>query len=160
MSAINIRPATPRDTPLILHFIRELATYEQALEQVTATEDDLRTSLFGPGAVAHALICSVGEQVAGFAVYFFNYSTWLGKSGLFLEDIYISPQFRGNGAGRALLRHLARVAVESGCGRMEWNVLDWNEPAIRFYEALGAAPQSEWTGYRLRGPALRDLAGE
>jgi len=157
MSELSITPATPDDIPLILDFIRELAGYEQALDQVSATEEDLHTDLFSPEACVHALVCRLGEEPVGFAVYFFNYSTWLGKRGLFLEDIYISPQFRRNGAGRALLQYLAEVATEHNCGRMEWNVLNWNEPAIRFYESLGATPQSEWTGYRLSGVALRNF---
>lgn len=158
MQQIQIRPATADDTSLILGFIRELAGYEKALAEVTATEVDLRKTLFGPDPRAYALICSLDGATAGFALYFFNYSTWLGKLGLFLEDLYISPEYRGKGAGKALLQYLAKVARQHDCGRMEWNVLDWNEPAIRFYDSLDAIPQSEWTGYRLSARALRELA--
>ena len=158
MPAIEIRPAVTGDCALILHFIRELAEYEKALPEVVASEGDLRAALFGDNPGAFALICSVGGKPAGFALYFFNFSTWLGKSGLFLEDLYISPEYRGSGAGKALLKHLAKLAVDKGCGRFEWNVLDWNKPAINFYESFGAQPQSEWIGYRLTGDALRDFA--
>jgi GNAT superfamily N-acetyltransferase len=160
LTEIAIRSATSADIPQVLHFVRELAEYERALQEVTASEQDLHNSLFNSNPQVHALICSVGGETAGFAVYFFNYSTWLGKHGLFLEDLYISPQYRGNGAGNALFRHLAKIARAGNCGRMEWNVLNWNEPAIRFYESLAARPQSEWTGYRLTGNALLDLAGQ
>jgi GNAT superfamily N-acetyltransferase len=158
MSAINIRPATAEDAGLIFHFIRELAIYEKALEEVTTTEGELRQALFDDNQGAHALICELDSEAAGFAVYFYNFSTWLGKYGIFLEDLYISPEFRGRGAGKALLQHLARQAVAEGCGRFEWNVLDWNAPAIRFYEACGAEAMSEWVGYRLAGAALKDFA--
>lgn len=158
MPAIEIRPAVTGDCALILHFIRELAEYEKALPEVVASEGDLSAALFGDNPGAFALICSVGGKPAGFALYFFNFSTWLGKSGLFLEDLYVSPDYRGSGAGKALLKHLAKLAVDRGCGRFEWNVLDWNKPAINFYESFGAQPQSEWIGYRLTGDALRDFA--
>jgi len=159
MNAIAIRPARADDAALIFHFVRELAIYERALEQVTTSEAELREALFGADARgAHALICEVDGAPAGFALYFYNFSTWLGKYGIFLEDLYVSPEFRGRGAGKALLRHLARQAVDEGCGRYEWNVLDWNEPSIRFYEACGAVAMDEWTGYRLAGEALRRFA--
>jgi GNAT superfamily N-acetyltransferase len=159
MSALSIRPAQPHDTGLILHFVRELALYEKALDEVVATEADLHEALFGDNrGGAEAVICSSGDEAIGFALYFFNFSTWLGKYGLFLEDLYVSPAHRGSGAGKALLRHLARLAVARGCGRFEWNVLDWNEPAIRFYESFGARPQGEWVGYRLAGSALAKFA--
>jgi GNAT superfamily N-acetyltransferase len=154
MSNINIRPATPEDAALILYFIRELAIYERAEHEVVTDEVGIRESIFGPQSTVSALICLLNDKPVGFAVYFFNYSTWLGRRGLFLEDLYVSPEFRGLGAGKALLHHLAREAVAKGCGRFEWNVLDWNTPAIEFYESLGARPQSEWTGYRLTGDAL------
>lgn len=160
MSELSIRPATEADAALILRFIRELAEYEKALNEVTASEEDLRRTLFGSNASAHGLICQLGEEPIGFAVYFFNYSTWLGKYGLFLEDLYIAPRHRGSGAGKALLQHLAKIAVQSDCGRFEWNVLDWNTPAREFYESFSAAPQSEWLGYRLQGDALRQFAGQ
>jgi GNAT superfamily N-acetyltransferase len=158
MPSIEIRPASAGDSGLILRFITDLAIYENAEDAVKATEDDIRHSLFGPQSTTHAVICEVDARPAGFAVFFFNYSTWLGKNGLYLEDLYVSPEFRGLGAGKALLRHLARIAVSRNCGRFEWSVLDWNEPAIRFYQSLGARPQPEWVPYRLAGQALADLA--
>ena len=160
MSRIHIRPATRQDTALIMRFVRELAEYEQALAEVTATEQMLETALFGPDPRAHALICEQGEEAAGFALYFFNFSTWLGKHGLFVEDLYVSPEYRGHGIGRTLLRHLAQLALERDCGRFEWNVLDWNQPAIRFYRSCGATAQDEWVGYRLAGDALRHFANQ
>ncbi len=160
MAHINIRPARPEDTTLILRFVRELAEFERALAEVTATEEMLEAALFGAGARAHALICEQGEEAVGFALYFFNFSTWLGKYGLFVEDLYVSPEYRGHGIGKTLLRHLAQLAVERDCGRFEWNVLDWNEAAIRFYESCGALAQDEWVGYRLSGDALHRFAGE
>jgi GNAT superfamily N-acetyltransferase len=158
MPTIDIRPAQVQDTPLILRFIQELAAYEKAEHEVVATEDDIRASLFGTGGPARALICSVDGQEAGFAVYFFNYSTWQGRKGLYLEDLYVTPAHRHAGAGKALLRHLARIAVAEGCGRFEWSVLDWNEPALQFYRAIGAWPMDEWVRYRLAGPALAGFA--
>ncbi len=159
MSNLTIKKATIKDAGLILHFVKGLAAYEKAPHEVTATEADIKTSLFSKSATAHALICSSGDTPVGFAVYFFNYSTWLGKNGLYLEDLYISPESRGTGAGRALLKHLARIAVTENCGRFEWSVLDWNEPAIKFYESIGAKPLHEWVGYRLNGDALTAFAG-
>ena len=155
-----IRPANDGDIPQVLRFVRELAEYERALSEVTATEADLRYALFGPAAKAHALMCERDGESVGFAVYFFNFSTWLGRYGLFVEDLYISPTARGQGLGKLLLQYLARLAVAQNCGRFEWNVLHWNEPAIRFYESCGAEPQSEWVGYRLSGDALRRFAEE
>ena len=155
---IEIRPATASDAALVLHFIRELAIYEKALHEVRATEESIRASVFGPDSRTDCVICEQDGEAVGFALYFFNHSTWLGKYGLFLEDLYVTPERRGTGAGKALLTHLARTAVERDCGRFEWNVLDWKEPAIRFYESLGARPLSEWVGYRLEGRALQDLA--
>ena len=156
--AINIRPATPDDAELILHFITDLAIYEKAEHEVKTDAAGIRDSLFAEGSTAHGLICENDGQPIGYAVYFFNYSTWLGKHGLYLEDLYVSPEARGLGAGKALLRHLAQLAVARGCGRFEWSVLDWNTPAIDFYESFGARPQSEWTTYRLTGQALLDFA--
>lgn len=158
MTAIDIRPAIEADCALILTFIRELAEYENALNEVVTSEESLQKALFGSESNAFALICSVDNSPAGFAVCFYNFSTWLGKNGLFLEDLYISPDHRGTGAGKALLKHLARLAVEKDCGRFEWNVLDWNKPAIDFYESFGAQPQTEWVGYRLTGDALKQFA--
>jgi GNAT superfamily N-acetyltransferase len=158
MSNIEIRPASVEDSALILRFITDLAIYENAEDAVIATESDIRQSLFAGDSTTHAVICEIDRQAVGFAVYFFNYSTWLGKHGIYLEDLYVSPQYRGAGAGKALLRHLAKIAQSKNCGRLEWSVLDWNEPAIRFYESIGAKPQNEWVGYRLTGKALVDLA--
>ncbi|MGG2399209.1 N-acetyltransferase family protein [Pseudomonas sp. SH1-B] len=156
--SLNIRPATAEDAELILRFITELAIYEKAEHEVKTDAAGIRDSLFGEGSTTHGLICENDGQPIGYAVYFFNYSTWLGKHGLYLEDLYISPEARGLGAGKALLRHLAQLAVARGCGRFEWSVLDWNTPAIDFYESFGARPQSEWTTYRLSGQALEDFA--
>ena len=158
MVDIDIRPADERDTALILRFIRELAAYERAEHEVVATEAHIRATLFGAGP-ARALVCSVGGVEAGFAVYFFNYSTWQGRKGLYLEDLYVTPSHRQLGAGKALLQHLARIAVAEGCGRFEWSVLHWNEPALQFYRSIGAWPMDEWVRYRLAGPALERFAG-
>lgn len=158
MPTINIRPACAEDSALILRFITDLAIYEKAEEAVIATETDIRDSLFAEDSTTSALICELDGAAVGFAVYFFNYSTWLGKHGLYLEDLYVSPEFRGAGAGKALLKHLAQLAISKNCGRFEWSVLDWNEPAIGFYKSIGAQPQDEWVGYRLSGKALTDLA--
>lgn len=155
---LNIRPATRDDAALILRFITELAIYERAEHEVQTDAAGIEASLFAEDASAQALICERDGQPIGYAVYFFNYSTWLGRNGLYLEDLYVSPAVRGTGAGKALLRHLAKLAVAKGCGRFEWAVLDWNEPAIRFYESLGARPQEEWMTYRLSGDALLALA--
>ncbi|QNH01128.1 GNAT family N-acetyltransferase [Pseudomonas sediminis] len=155
---LHIRPATPDDAELILRFITDLAIYEKAEHEVKTDAAGIRDSLFAEGSTAHGLICENDGQPIGYAVYFFNYSTWLGKHGLYLEDLYVSPEARGLGAGKALLRHLAQLAVARGCGRFEWSVLDWNTPAIDFYESFGARPQSEWIGYRLTGQALLDFA--
>ena len=157
MVDIDIRPAEERDAALILRFIRELAAYERAGHEVVASEADIRSLLSGEGP-ARALVCSVGGVEAGFAVYFFNYSTWQGRKGLYLEDLYVTPAHRQRGAGKALLRHLARIAVAQGCGRFEWSVLDWNGPALRFYRSIGAWPMDEWVRYRLAGPALAEFA--
>lgn len=155
---IEIREATPEDAGLILQFIIELAIYEKAEHEVIATEEDIRQSIFSENTTTHALICSVDNKPIGYAVYFFNYSTWLGKNGIYLEDLYVTPDSRGTGAGKALLKYIAKIAVAKDCGRFEWSVLDWNEPAIKFYKAIGAKPQDEWVGYRLSGEALRALA--
>ncbi|MBB5459727.1 GNAT family N-acetyltransferase [Paraburkholderia sp. Cpub6] len=155
---IHIRPATASDAPLILRFITELAIYEKAEHEVVAGVEDIEKSLFAEGAPAKALICEMNREPVGFCVYFFSYSTWLGKQGLYLEDLYVSPASRGSGAGKQMLRHLAQIACETGCGRFEWSVLDWNEPAIGFYKSIGANPQSEWVRYRLAGDALKAFA--
>ncbi|WIX06370.1 GNAT family N-acetyltransferase [Xanthomonas oryzae] len=152
--APQIRSATPGDVPLLHELITALALYERAPDAVEASLEDLRTSLFGEGVTAHALICEQDGQALGFAVYFFNYSTWLGRNGLYLEDLFVRLEARGRGAGLALLRHLAQLAVQRGCGRFEWSVLDWNQPAIDFYRAVGARPMDDWTVYRLDGERL------
>lgn len=158
MSQLTIRSATINDCQQILGFITELAIYEKAEHEVESTVADLEKTLFGDGATAHCVICENESGPVGFAVYFFNYSTWQGRNGLYLEDLYVSQAARGTGAGKALLKHLASIAVEKNCGRFEWSVLDWNTPAIEFYDSLGAKPKSEWLGYRLDGEALKALA--
>ena len=157
-SDFEILRAVPEDITVIMRFIRELAEYENAIDLVHATEDDLSKALFGAAPRVWADICRRNGEAIGFVLYFFNFSTWTGRHGLFLEDLYVSPQHRGCGAGKALLSHLAQVALKHDCARFEWNVLDWNKPAIDFYESLGAEPQSEWVGYRLTGAALTALA--
>lgn len=161
MSAIlRIRSATPADIGLILGFIRELAEYEKLAHEVVATDADLRQSLFGERPAAECLIAESAGKPAGFALFFHNFSTFLGKSGLYLEDLYVKPELRGQGVGRKLLAHLARLAVSRGCGRFEWAVLDWNEPAIRFYQSLGARMLQDWRINRVTGDALAKLAAE
>lgn len=159
--ALDIRSATAGDVPLILDFIRGLAEYERMLDQVETTEERLRDSLFpgnGGAPAAHCVIGSVDGRPAGFALYFFNYSTFLARPGLYLEDLFVTPEHRGAGLGKALLLHLAALAHERGCGRMEWAVLDWNEPAIGFYEALGATRLHEWQLCRLDREGLARYA--
>lgn len=160
MSDLHIRPATPEDTEQILRFIRDLAIYEKAEHEVLATPEHIHRTLFCSQPRVHGLMCLDGDEPLGFAVYFFNYSTWQGRHGLYLEDLYVTPQARGLGAGKALLRHLARIAVDNDCGRFEWSVLDWNAPSITFYESLGAEAQDEWVRYRLTGAALQRLAAQ
>ena len=154
-----IRPASPQDVPQIHRLIRDLAEYEGSLDAVTATEDDLRRALFADQPAIFAHVAEHEGSVAGFALWFLNYSTWLGSHGIYLEDLYVTPALRGTGLGRALLSELARVCVQRGYGRLEWAVLDWNAPARGFYESLGAAPMDEWTVHRLTAPALQALAG-
>ncbi|TBU96492.1 GNAT family N-acetyltransferase [Stutzerimonas kirkiae] len=156
--SISIRPATSADAPLILRFITDLAIYEKAEHEVKTDVAGLQATLFAADGPASALIVEHDGQPIGYAVYFYNYSTWLGCKGLYLEDLYISPESRGAGAGKATLQYLSRLAVSEGCGRFEWSVLDWNQPAIDFYQSLGARPQDEWVGYRLTGEALQRLA--
>lgn len=153
-----VRHAIRSDAPLIHKLIMALARYEKAEDAVTATVEDIEHSLFDKGATAHALICEANAQAIGFAVYFFNYSTWVGKNGLFLEDLFIHPDARHSGAGTALFEALAHIAIANDCGRFEWNVLDWNTPAIKFYESLGAKALPEWTGYRLERAQIEALA--
>jgi len=155
---IRIVPALERDTPVILSLIRDLAEYERLGHEVEATEEDIRESLFGDWPGAEVVLAYVGGDLAGFALFFHNYSTFLGRRGLYLEDLFVRPAYRGRGIGRRLLAHLARLAVERKCGRMEWWVLDWNESAIRFYRSIGAVPMDDWTVYRLTGDALARLA--
>ncbi|MNP18555.1 putative acetyltransferase [compost metagenome] len=156
--SLNIRPAVRTDAAQILAFITELADYERARHEVIASVADIERSLFDEGSTVQSLICEREGQAIGFAVYFYSYSTWLGRNGIYLEDLYITPEQRGGGAGRELLRHIAREAVENNCGRLEWSVLDWNAPAIGFYESLGAEAQDEWIRYRLDGEKLRQFA--
>ncbi|WP_191575578.1 GNAT family N-acetyltransferase [Achromobacter insolitus] len=155
---IEIRPAAPSDAAQIHDFITELAVYERAAHEVIASADDVERTLFAEGAPARALMCLLDGKAIGYAVYFYSYSTWLGKNGIYLEDLYVTPEHRGIGAGRDLLRHLAREAVANGCGRLEWSVLDWNQPAIDFYQSIGALPQDEWVRYRMAGDALVNFA--
>ncbi|HKK22045.1 MAG TPA: GNAT family N-acetyltransferase [Pseudohaliea sp.] len=158
MATITLRPAEPADCAQILAFIQGLAEYEREPDAVEATEAHLRRTLFTDDPKVFGVMAELDGSPAGFAVYFYNYSTWLGRHGLYLEDLYVDPARRGQGVGLALLRHLARTAVAGGCGRFEWMVLDWNEPAIEFYRAAGAVPMDEWTVYRLSGRALADFA--
>jgi GNAT superfamily N-acetyltransferase len=156
---VEIRVATEDDVPLILSLIRELAIYERLSHEVVATEETLRDSLFGERRVAETLLAYLGDDPAGFALFFQNFSTFLGRPGIYLEDLYVRPEFRSAGVGRTLLVRIAGLAKERGCGRLEWAVLDWNEPAISFYKRIGASPVSGWTVYRLTGEALEELAG-
>ena len=157
-SDFNICPARVEDVPIILQLIRDLATYERAPDEVIATEEQLADVLFGERPVAEVLLAFEGESPVGFAVYFYNFSTWIGRPGLYLEDLFVKPDERGKGYGRALLVELAKIARNRGCGRMEWAVLDWNEPAIKFYRALGAQPMHEWTVFRLTRDEIASLA--
>lgn len=158
--SIVVRPATAEDVPLILEFIRGLADYERLAHEVRATEAGLRDALFGAHPGAEVLIAEADGTPAGFALFFHNFSTFLGARGLYLEDLFVRPEYRGQGIGRRLLAELAALAVARRCGRLEWSVLDWNAPAIGFYKALGAVPMDEWTVFRLAGDALMTLAAE
>ena len=157
--AIEIRRAASADVLVILRFIQGLADYERLAHECVATEDALHATLFGDTPAAHVIIARQDGVDVGFALYFFNYSTFLAQPGLYLEDLFVDPAHRGHGVGRALLARLATIAEERRCGRMEWSVLDWNTDAIRFYESLGARPMSDWTVYRVTGDALTQLAG-
>jgi GNAT superfamily N-acetyltransferase len=157
---IEIRSATTDDAPLILEFIRGLAEYEKLAHEAVATEEGLRATLFGEHPQAEVILAFDGGYPAGFALFFHNYSTFLGKRGLYLEDLFVKPEARGKGVGRALLVELARIAKARDCGRFEWSVLDWNEPAIRFYKSLGARPMDDWTIFRVTGDALDALANK
>ncbi len=158
MSRIQLRNATPDDVGLILDLIHELAVYEKLSDQAVATPDDLTANLFGPRPFAEVLIGELDGEPQGFALFFPNFSTFLGKPGIYLEDLYVREHARSSGLGKALLARLAQLAVERGCGRLEWAVLDWNEPALGFYRRLGARAQDDWTTYRLSGAALGELA--
>jgi len=153
-----IRSARVEDVPIILQLIRDLATYERTPNEVTATEEQLVDVLFGEKPVAEVLLAFEGKSPVGFAVFFYNFSTWLGRPGLYLEDLFVKPEKRGKGYGRALLVDLAKIARDRGCGRMEWAVLNWNEPAIKFYRGLGAKPMEEWTVFRLKRDGIAELA--
>lgn len=157
---LRIVSATERDVPLILEFIRELADYEKLLDRVEATEERLRDTLFGAKPAASCVLAYDGDRPVAFALFYYTYSTFVGLPGLYLEDLFVKPDARGQGLGRALLRHLAQLAKEKGCWRIEWAVLHWNQSAIGFYESLGAVPMDEWAVYRLSNDALERLAGE
>ncbi len=157
-SPFSLRFATPDDVPVILSCIRGLAEYERLAHEVVATEELLRETLFGARPAAEVILAFEGEEAAGFALFFHNYSTFLARAGVYLEDLFVFPRFRGRGLGRILLARLARIALDRGCGRLEWSVLDWNVDAIRFYRSVGAQAMSDWTVNRLTGGALRALA--
>ena len=157
MGEVRVRAASEADVPLILSFIRELAEYERLSHEVVATEEALQKWLFGERPVAEVAIGDDEDEPAGFALFFHSFSTFLGRPGIYLEDLYVRPEFRGRGVGRVLLTHLAKLAKERGCGRLEWSVLDWNRPAIGFYESLGASPVDRWTVYRVSGEELEEL---
>lgn len=156
---LRIEPAKPGDAELLVQFVRELAEFERLLHAVRISPEDLRRDLFGPHRYAEAAVAWVGTDAVGFALWFHNYSTFAGRPGLYLEDLYIRPAFRGHGFGEAMLKYLAALALERGCARFEWSVLDWNEKAIGFYQKLGAVAMDDWTVYRIDGPALARLAG-
>jgi GNAT superfamily N-acetyltransferase len=158
--SFRIEPARQRDLPLILRFIKDLAAYENLSDEVVATEDTLRRFLFGPSPAAEVIIGYVAEEPVGFALFFQSFSTFLGRPGLYLEDLFVLPQWRGHGFGRRLLVHVAGIAVDRDYGRMEWSVLDWNELALRVYGRIGAQPMNEWTVHRLTRERLRQLAAE
>lgn len=160
MTKIGLRTATERDVPLILSFIRELAEYERLSHEVVATEELLRASLFGERPAAEVVVGDYGDEPAGFTLFFHNFSNFLGRPGIYLEDLYVTPGLRGRGVGRAMLAYLAKLAKERGCGRLEWSVLYWNEPAIKLYKSIGATPMDDWTVFRVTGEALDGLADE
>jgi len=157
---VTLRPATRADVPVILDLVRGLAEYERLAADCIATEAALSETLFGARPQAEVILALADGVPAGFALFFHNYSTFLARHGIYLEDLFVKPAFRGRGIGKILLSHLANLAVERGCGRLEWSVLDWNTDAIRFYESLGAKAMDEWTVYRITGPALAALAGK
>lgn len=157
VNMLHIRPATPQDVPLILDLIRGLAEYEKLAHEVVATEALLHETLFGERPYAEVVIAEADSETVGFALFFHNYSTFLGRAGIYLEDLFIRPQFRGHGYGKSLLQYVGQLANARGCGRFEWSVLDWNEPAIRFYEHMGAVPMTGWRIMRVTGDALRSF---
>jgi GNAT superfamily N-acetyltransferase len=156
---LRIEPATEDDVPLVLKLVKKLAEYERLSHEVVATEEDFRKALFSPDRVAEALLAFRGAEPVGFALYFSTFSTFVGRPGIYLEDIFVEPEHRGHGIGAALLARIAKIACDRNCGRLEWSVLTWNEPAIGFYERLGARRMEDWRVFRLAGAALRDLAG-
>ena len=156
--SLTIKPATESDVALVLSFIRKLAEYEKLSQEVVATEELLRETLFGERRVAEVVVAYLADEPVGFALFFHNFSTFVGRPGIYLEDLFVEPAHRGKGVGKALLIYVARIAVERGCGRFEWAVLDWNTPAIDFYRSLGAVPLDDWTIFRLTGDALRRIA--
>ena len=160
INPLRIEPATPGDVPVILDFIRQLAEYEKLSHMVVATEENIHQHVFGANPVAEVLLAYWEEAPVGFALYFRNFSTFLGQAGIYLEDLFVEPAQRGKGIGKALLARLAKIALERGYGRVEWAVLDWNTPSIEFYRSLGAVPLDEWTVYRLTGDALARLAAK
>ena len=155
---IQIREATREDAATLLHFINELAIYENAEHEVHASIESIEATIFNDETHVHALICELDNKAIGIAIYFFNYSTWLSKPGLYLEDLYVSKTHRGIGAGKLLLQRMAQIAVAKDCGRFEWSCLDWNQPSRDFYESIGAVAQSEWIGYRMSGDTLVNFA--
>lgn len=158
MAKITLREATINDAQTIFNFVKELAIYEKAENEVKTSVKQVEESVFGKNSVTYAIICELDNKPIGMALYFFNYSTWLGRNGIYLEDLYVSPEYRGVGAGKALLKKLAQIAVEKKCGRIDWQVLDWNKPSIDFYDSIGAKGLTDWIPYRLTGEALEEFA--
>ncbi len=158
MTKITLREATINDAQTIFNFVKELAIYEKAEHEVKTSVKQVEESVFGKDSVTYAIICELDNKPVGMALYFFNYSTWLGRNGIYLEDLYVSPEYRGVGAGKALLKRLAQIAVEKKCGRIDWQVLDWNKPSIDFYDSIGAKGLTDWIPYRLTGEALEEFA--
>jgi GNAT superfamily N-acetyltransferase len=160
VSNLVVRTATVDDTSILFKFIIDLAIYEKAEHEVLATEQTIKETIFAENSHVFALICELDGVAIGSAIYFFNYSTWLAKSGLYLEDLYVMPEYRGKGAGVKLLKAMAKIAVEKGCARFEWSCLDWNTPSREFYHSLGAVAQEEWVGYRMTGKTLSNFAAD
>ncbi|MDG2089810.1 MAG: GNAT family N-acetyltransferase [Gammaproteobacteria bacterium] len=158
MENMQVRVANSEDSEIIFALIKELAIYEKAEHEVLTSVAEIKETLFGENSKTSALIAELDGKIAAYAVYFYNYSTWLGKNGIYLEDVYVTPEYRKLGIGKALLKHIATIAVGEGCGRVEWSVLDWNTPAIDFYKSIGASVQDEWTVYRLSGEKLLNFA--